>query len=356
MEKTITELRVERLASGLKDGEFLLVTDLKNVRYLSGYTGTSGIVLLSSAKAYFLTDFRYVEQAKIQCPHLELVVHKPIVWDSVADLLGEAEVLYVEESNLTLASYNQLKSRIKAEIKEAKGPVEKLRMVKSPEEIELISIAARITDEAFMEICGMIKPGVTEMEIARELEFSMKRKGASHISFDFIVASGPRGALPHGVASDRVIQEGEFVTMDIGAVYQGYHSDMTRTVAVGEVSAELKKIYDIVYKAQMASLEAVAVGKTGAEIDKVARDIIQEHGYGDYFGHSLGHGVGLDIHEGPRVSAASDTVLEENMIITIEPGIYLPDVGGVRIEDLVVVEKTGARRLSLSSKDLIVLS
>lgn len=144
--------------------------------------------------------------------------------------------------------------------------------------------------------------------------------------------------------------------MDIGAVYQGYHSDMTRTVAVGEVSAELKKIYDIVYKAQMASLEAVAVGKTGAEIDKVARDIIQEHGYGDYFGHSLGHGVGLDIHEGPRVSAASDTVLEENMIITIEPGIYLPDVGGVRIEDLVVVEKTGARRLSLSSKDLIVLS
>lgn len=194
------------------------------------------------------------------------------------------------------------------------------------------------------------------MEIARELEFSMKRKGASHTSFDFIVASGPRGALPHGVASDRVIQEGEFVTMDIGAVYQGYHSDMTRTVAVGEVSAELKKIYDIVYKAQMASLEAVAVGKTGAEIDKVARDIIQEHGYGDYFGHSLGHGVGLDIHEGPRVSAASDTVLEENMIITIEPGIYLPDVGGVRIEDLVVVEKTGARRLSLSSKDLIVLS
>ena len=145
--------------------------------------------------------------------------------------------------------------------------------------------------------------------------------------------------MPHGVASDRVIQEGEFVTMDIGAVYQGYHSDMTRTVAVGEVSAELKKIYDIVYKAQMASLEAVAVGKTGAEIDKVARDIIQEHGYGDYFGHSLGHGVGLDIHEGPRVSAASDTVLEENMIITIEPGIYLPDVGGVRIEDLVVVEK-----------------
>jgi len=356
MKKQTTQLRVEKLMEGLKDGEFFLVTDLRNVRYLSGYTGTSGYVLCSKSKAYFLTDFRYVEQAKKQCPHLELVVHKPIVWDSVAEIVEPAETLFVEEANLTLANYNTLKSKIKAEIKEGKGKVEKLRLIKSPEEIELISEAARITDEAFMEICGMIKPGVTEEEISRELEFSMKKKGASHASFDFIVASGVRGALPHGVATDKVIEEGEFVTLDIGAVYKGYHSDMTRTVAVGNISDELKNIYDIVSKAQMAALEAVAIGKTGAEIDQVARKNIADNGYGDYFGHGLGHGVGLDIHEGPRVSSASDTILEENMIITIEPGIYLPDVGGVRIEDLVVVEKTGARRLSLSTKDLIVLN
>lgn len=356
MEKQTTQLRVNKLMNELQDGEYLLVTDLKNVRYLSGYTGTSGYVLLSNTDAYFLTDFRYVEQAKAQAPHLKLVVHKPVVWDTIGELVTSAKNLLVEETNLTLESYNLLKARVKGEVQGVKGRVEKLRLIKDAEEINLIAEAARITDEAFMEICGMIKPGVTELEISREIEFSMKRRGASHVSFDFIVASGVRGAMPHGVASDKVITDGEFVTMDIGAVYKGYHSDMTRTVAVGNVSEELRKIYDIVYQAQIASLESVAIGKTGAEIDKIARDIISRHGYAENFGHGLGHGVGLDIHEAPRVSPNSEVVLEENMIITIEPGIYLPDVGGVRIEDLVVVEKTGPRRLSQSSKELIVLS
>lgn len=352
---TNLEKRIQKLMNELIDGQWFLVTDQINVRYLSGFTGTSGYVLVNNEKALFLTDFRYEQQAKTQSPHMDVVIHKPVVWDSIAELTTTGDTLLVEEENLTLGSFNQLKEKVKPSVKGTKGLVEKLRVIKDDNEIRLISEAARITDEAFMEICGMIKPGVSEKEIAQELEFSMRRKGASHVSFDFIVASGERGALPHGVATDKIIEKGEFVTLDIGAVFEGYHSDMTRTVAVGEVDSKLKEIYDIVLQAQIKSLESVRAGKTGLEVDKVARDIISENGYGDYFGHGLGHGVGLEIHEAPRVSPASEQILESNMIITIEPGIYLPSIGGVRIEDLVVVLEQGARVLSHSSKELIVL-
>ena len=347
--------RVQKLQDQLLAKQWFLVNDRKNVSYLSGFTGTSGYVLVSKNKGYFLTDFRYTEQAKLQCPHLEVVTHEQIVWDTIASLTQGAEVLFVEESHMTLEHYNQLSEKVKAEVKGSKNLVEDLRIVKDGDEIALIKEAARITDEAFEEICAIIKPGVTELELARELEFRMKKKGASHVAFDFIVASGKRGALPHGVATDKVIEAGELVTFDIGAVYKGYHSDMTRTVAVGTISSQLQEIYEIVLTAQKEALNAVEAGKTGYEIDKVARDIISEAGYGEYFGHGLGHGVGLDIHEEPRVSPNGKTVLKQNMGITIEAGIYLPGVGGVRIEDLVVVETTGATRLSLSSKELIVL-
>lgn len=349
------EKRVEKVQAELTPLQWFFVTDPKNVRYLSGFTGTSGYVLLNKSKAYFLTDFRYTEQAKKQCSHLETVIHKPLVFDSVAELTKGAESLLVEAGNLTWENYQKLQERLESTVKGTKDLVEKLRIVKDKTEIALIEEAARITDEAFLEVCDFIKPGVREKDIARELEFAMKRKGASQVAFDFIVASGERGALPHGVASDKTVKAGEFVTLDIGAVYEGYHSDMTRTVAVGQGDGFLKEIYEIVLKAQEEALKAVKAGKSSFEIDKIARDIITDLGYGEDFGHGLGHGVGLDIHEQPRISPQADTILEENMIITIEPGIYLPQKGGVRIEDLVVVEAEGARRLSLSSKELIVL-
>ena len=349
------ENRIKKVMTELESGVWFLVTDRRNVRYLSGFTGTSGYVLLGDGKAYFITDFRYTEQAKSQCPHLEVVTHGQNVWDLVSSLTAKAKELLVEENQITLSMYKELQEKVKAEVKGTKGRVEKLRIVKDATEIALIKKAAQITDEAFEEICGMIKPGVTEKQISQELEFAMMRKGASHVAFDFIVASGVRGALPHGVASDKVIQSGEFVTMDIGAVYEGYYSDMTRTVAVGPLDERLQEIYNIVLHAQEESLKAVEAGKSCREIDKIARDIISAAGYGDYFGHGLGHGVGLDIHEEPRVSPFGEEILKENMIITIEPGIYLPRIGGVRIEDLVLVETAGASRLSLSSKELIVL-
>ncbi len=349
------EKRVEKVQAELAPEQWFLVTDHKNVRYLSGFTGTSGYVLLNQREAYFLTDFRYAEQAKRQCPHLEIVIYKPHVFDSVVELTKGAKTLLVEAGNITLENYQKLQEKLKTAVIGTKDLVEKLRMVKDQKEIALIEEAARITDEAFLEVCDFIKPGVREKDIARELEFAMKRKGASQVAFDFIVASGERGALPHGVASDKIIKAGEFVTLDIGAVYEGYHSDMTRTVAVEQADDFLKEIYEIVLNSQEQALKAVKAGKSGFEIDKIARDIITDSGYGENFGHGLGHGVGLDIHEQPRVSPQADTILEENMIITIEPGIYLPQKGGVRIEDLVVVEAEGARRLSLSLKELIVL-
>ena len=235
------------------------------------------------------------------------------------------------------------------------GIVEKLRLIKTDDEISILKDAVKIADDAFQHILGYIKPGVKEIDVSNELEFFMRKQGATSSSFDIIVASGYRSALPHGVASEKEIQSGELVTLDFGALYKGYCSDITRTVAVGEISDELKEIYDTVLQAQLKGMEGIKAGITGKEADALTRDYIKEKGYGEYFGHSTGHGLGLDVHEGPGLSFRSEVPLEERMVVTVEPGIYVPNVGGCRIEDDTIVTTTGNERLSQSTKELITL-
>lgn len=348
--------RIERLKRNLdlKDKEALLITSPVNRRYYAGFTGTSGAVFCSSGRNLFLTDFRYAEQAESQCPGFEIIVMP--AGSSLFDFLaGQAlSALYVEEKHLTMASAGQVaKTAPKAVLKPLDEQVAEQRVLKESSEIEKIWDAARIADAAFLHILDFLKPGRQEKEIALELEFFMRRQGAEGLSFETIVASGFRSAMPHGVASDKRIHDGEFVTMDFGCRFGGYCSDMTRTVHMGPASEEEKNVYALVLRAQQKALDCIRAGVRAAAVDKCARDIIMEGGYGDRFGHGLGHGVGLEVHEAPRLSPHCDTILATDMIVTDEPGIYLPGRFGVRIEDLVVVDAGGCRVLSSSPKDLL---
>jgi len=240
-------------------------------------------------------------------------------------------------------------------LKPITGLIEKIREVKTEEEIEIIQEAVNIVEKAYDYILGYVKPGITEIEVANELDFYMRNLGATGVSFDTIVASGVRSAMPHGVASDKVIEEGDMVTIDFGCYYKGYTSDMTRTFAVGDPGEELKKIYEIVFEANKKVTEAAKPGMTGAELDAIARDYITEHGYGDAFGHTTGHGIGLEVHEGPAISFRNEEELVVNNVITNEPGIYIPGLGGVRIEDDLVITETGNLNLMTSSKELVII-
>lgn len=228
-------------------------------------------------------------------------------------------------------------------------------MIKSEEEINIIKVACEIADNAFTHILNFIKPGVTELDVSNELEFFMRKQGATSSSFDIIVASGLRSALPHGVATDKVIETGDFVTLDFGAYYNGYISDITRTVAVGQPSEKLVEMYNAVLESQLLAVEKVGPGMTGAQADAIARDYLKSKGLGDAFGHSLGHGIGLEVHEGPGLNFRSEVVLEPNMLVTIEPGVYIPGIGGVRIEDDILITETGNEILNHSDKQLIIL-
>ncbi|MBY6271616.1 MAG: aminopeptidase P family protein [Caldibacillus debilis] len=335
----------------------LLIMSPSNRRYVSGFTGTAGAALITLDEAFFITDFRYVEQAKKQAPDFTVVRHKGSIIEEVKNLCSRKgwKRIGFEEQHVTYALYREMENRLPAELVPVSGAVEKLRLIKSEAEIKIIKVAADIADAAFKHILDYIKPGVTEMEVANELEHFMKKCGASAVSFETIVASGHRSALPHGVASEKVIEKGDMVTLDYGAVYQGYVSDITRTVSVGEPSDTLKEIYGIVLEAQRKGVEAIRPGMTGKEADAVCRSYIAEKGYGEYFGHSTGHGIGLEVHEGPALSERSDEVLAENMVVTVEPGIYLPGVGGVRIEDDILLSEKENIRLTHSTKELIVL-
>ena len=230
-----------------------------------------------------------------------------------------------------------------------------MRLIKDNHELSILKEAADIADAAFKHILDYIKPGLMELDVANELEFFMRKSGATSSSFDIIVASGWRSALPHGVASNKVIEKGDFVTMDFGALHKGYVSDITRTIAVGEPSDKLKEIYDVVLESQLRAMDQIKPGLTGIQADAIARDYITEKGYGEYFGHSLGHGIGLEVHEGPGLSYRSETKLVPGMVVTVEPGIYLPSIGGVRIEDDTLITESGNETLTHSTKDLIIL-
>lgn len=333
-----------------------LIYKPENRRYMSGFTGSSGYVFITMEKAYFITDFRYTAQAATQCEGYEILQHSNE--KTLYQILENIPVhcMGFEGDFVTYQEYKELTEKLpEVHFESLEDALSQLRMIKNDQEIACIEKAAEIADMAFTHICQYIKPGVSEWEIALELESFMKKQGASATSFDSIVASGKRSSLPHGVASDKLMEAGDLVTLDFGCIYQGYCSDMTRTVVLGKATEKQREIYEIVLDAQMKALEFIRPGVRGIEVDKVARDIISAKGYGAYFGHGLGHGVGLEIHESPRLSPLGKDVLQPGMIVTNEPGIYLPDFGGVRIEDLVLVTETGHRRLSKSTKELIEL-
>jgi Xaa-Pro aminopeptidase len=351
--------KIEKLRSNFStlgiDG--MLITSPFNRRYISNFTGSAGVVLISEEKAQFLTDFRYIEQASKQCQGFEIIKITGSIPEEVAQQAKKLGIqkLGFEEDFLSYSSFKLYAKEIESELVPFSGIIEKLRLIKTDAEIKILKVAADIADAAFKHILDFLRPGKTELEVSNELEFFMRRAGATSSSFDTIVASGYRSALPHGVASDKVIEAGDIVTMDYGCYYNGYVSDITRTVAVGEPDAKLKEIYDIVLEAQLLGMAGIKPGMTGREADAITRDYITEKGYGEYFGHSTGHGIGLEIHEGPGLSMKSDVILEPGMVVTCEPGIYIPGLGGVRIEDDTLITKDHNEALTHSTKELIIL-
>ncbi|MCP2034928.1 Xaa-Pro aminopeptidase [Planomicrobium sp. HSC-17F08] len=337
--------------------EAMLITSQYNLRYITDFTGTAGLALVTLHKAYFITDFRYTEQAGEQVKEFDVVQAKTNLLEEAAELAKNLAVksLAFEKDYVTYAAFQDYQTKIDAELKPISGLIEKIRMIKTPEEVSILKAAAKIADDAFEHICKFIKVGQTELEISNELEFFMRKQGATSSSFDTIVASGLRSALPHGVATEKKIESGDFITLDYGALYNGYISDITRTVAVGEPSGKLKEIYQVVLDAQVQAVEKIGPGMTGIEADAIARDYIKSKGYGEAFGHSTGHGIGLEVHEAPGLSFKSQTVLEPGMAVTVEPGIYLPGIGGVRIEDDILITESGNERLTHSTKELRIL-
>ena len=335
----------------------LIFFGLPNIRYLVGFTGSDGVLVLSAADGWFLTDSRYTVQASLETAGVKIREYRGKA-EGIVGLLKETKTVRVgiEAEHTTVAFFRILAEALPGvELVPIGGELDDLRMVKDDGERQLLGRCAELASAAFIDILEYIRPGAVERDIAITLEFAMKKAGADEKSFDFIVASGTRGALPHGRAGDRVIGRNEFVTIDFGAQYQGYHSDETVTVAVGAPDSRQLEIYGIVKDAHDRAMEAVRPGVSLRDLDNKARGYIEGKGYGKYFGHGLGHGVGLEVHEKPVVSFRSEGLVEEGMVFTIEPGIYIPDWGGVRIEDTVLVTGDGCLPLTKVSKELMIL-
>jgi Xaa-Pro aminopeptidase len=351
--------RVLRLREELTARELdaLVVTHPQNRRYLSGFTGSDGALFVTPGEAKLITDFRYLEQAERQSPGFELVEATPIeLPDTLGELVRQTGVKRVgfESHEVAGADYTDWTTAVDSELVPVKELVEEMRAIKDQGELETIKQAVAIGDAGMAHIREFIRPGMTEKEVAWELEAYMRTHGAEAAAFDIIVASGPNGAMAHATISDRVIQVGEPIVIDVGARVDGYHSDLTRTLLLGEPDDRFQEIYDVVLRAQRSALEGIRPGMTGREADALARDVIEEAGYGEYFRHGLGHSVGLEIHEDPKASTVSEAVLQPGMTLTVEPGIYIRGWGGVRIEDLVVVREGGVEVLSGAERDMLI--
>ena len=353
--------RTSRLRSYLQQQHLdgIIISKPENRRYFSNFTGSAGILFITASTLYLLTDFRYLAQAEQQSPDYQIFNAGSAYSSSLMSLcqqIGGIDRVGFESDFMTWEDYSSF-VRCMTNIALEPAKLDSLRRVKSTDEIDAIREAVRIADEAFARILLFIKPGIRETDIACELEYIMCKLGSQRPAFETIVASGKRGSLPHGRASDKQVQPGDMVTMDFGAVCDGYHSDITRTVVLGRANAKQREVYELVLKAQLAGVRAVAAGRMCREIDAAARNIIEDAGYGKFFGHGLGHSLGLAIHEEPRFSpSAGSVVLEENMVMTVEPGIYLPEWGGVRIEDTVLVSNQEGVILTSSTKELIELN
>ncbi len=339
--------------------EAVLISNGNNMRYVSGFAGETGYIYISESRHAVVTDFRYTIQAEMEAEGYDIItignggyeetLNEILQADAVAKLGFEAE-------DMLFATYNRLKDKLKVqELVPLGNEITAMRRIKTPRELEWIKHAEAIGDMVFTEILDYIKPGMTELEIAARIEYLLKVKGASGSSFPAIVASGVNSSMPHAVPSAKKVETGDFLTMDFGCVYEGYCSDMTRTIVIGKASPKQKEVYDTVLRAQLAALDFIKAGVKGKEVDKVARDIIYNAGYEGCFGHGLGHSVGLHIHENPRLSMLEEDVIEAGMTETVEPGIYIKGFGGVRIEDLVVVTEDGHENFTFSNKKLIEL-
>lgn len=353
--------RVSRLLekAGLASNEGILVHKPSNMFYLSGYTG-EGLLLITQGIKAIVTDSRYTEQAGRQAPGFGVhtietgVKHAELA----AGLCGRHGItaLRYEDDCLTVKGFTQMQAAMPGiSFSSLDMLPEAMRVIKDEAELALIEKACAISCEAFDYILGYIKPGLTEKQIALALNFKMYELGADELAFSTIVAAGANGSLPHAIPGDRRVAPGDMITLDFGAKYQGYCADMTRTVAVGKPDERMRKIYEIVLRAQKASQDALAPGKDCAAVDAIARDLIAKEGYGQYFGHGLGHSLGIDIHEDPRLSPVSKAKLETNLVITVEPGIYVPGLGGVRIENSCVITDASCRSLVTAPRELIIL-
>jgi Xaa-Pro aminopeptidase len=333
----------------------ILITQPENRRYLSGFTGSAGVLLISQDQAVLATDFRYYEQVEKQAPDFRLakITNKfePLLPELVHQV-GAKKVGF-ESVHLTVDQHQEWQKVAEGfELVPTKELVERIRAVKDEDELSKIRKAIALADEAFAHIVDFIEPGMTEKEVAWELEVFMRTHGAAKVAFDLIVGSGPNGAMPHATVSERVIRAGEPIVIDMGAMIDGYNSDLTRTICASRPDDKFRGIYNIVLEAQCTAEQSIRPGMTGKQADSVARQVIEEAGYGDNYGHGLGHGVGLAVHEKPGVGRLSEDVLEPGMVFTVEPGIYLPGWGGVRIEDVVVMREDGVQVLTQASKEL----
>jgi Xaa-Pro aminopeptidase len=354
--------RIARLRERFDGAEIdaLLVTKRENVRYLSGFTGSAGVLLVTRAGTLFVTDGRYTERSKeeLGAAGVDAAIEIGLTAGKQNELLlgavDRGARLGLEDQTVTWSQQRDYAAAFAGvELVPAGAIVEALRRVKDAGEVDRIRRACAIADDAFQALLPRLAAGLTEQQFALELEFAMRERGASGNSFDPIIASGPNGAKPHHMPSDRVIERNEMVVCDFGCIVEGYCSDMTRTVSVGDPGADARRVYDVVLASQQAGRALVAADVACSDVDKASRDVIADAGWADAFSHSTGHGVGLEIHEAPRVSSiASDTLLVGD-VVTVEPGVYLPGIGGVRIEDTVVVEATGAEPLTLTPKDLV---
>lgn len=358
-DKPSTAHRVSRLRALLRRSgvDAFLILDLKNIRYLTGFSGSDGALLVGAGKPILLVDGRYTTQAAREAPGARVVLYSDKA-SGIADALaagGYGQVGF-EPSVMTVELFASLKRKAKkVRWKPLPSELGSIRAVKDPEEIAHIRRAIRIATGALTSTLAGIRPGVCELDIAVELEYEMRKKGAEAPAFDTIIASGPNSALPHARPGRRKLRSGDFVVVDFGAVSSGYHSDETCTFAVGRTGRRQERLYALVKEAHDRALEAVRPGVLCRDVDAAARAVIEKAGYGPLFSHGTGHGLGLDIHEAPRLSALSEAVLEEGMVVTVEPGIYLPGFGGIRIEVAVLVEKRGGRVLTEFSKELLVI-
>ena len=337
----------------------LLLTSRYSRYYGAEYDIAEGVALVTKAGCCYYTDSRYIESAENGIKGLTVKMvdrerpYTKLINEDIAAF--GIKVLGFEENYLTVAELREYQEKLNAELVPMHKQISSFRSVKEPWELELMKQAQEITDKAFAEILGRIRVGMTEKQLQAELIYCLYKNGGEGLSFDPIVVSGPNTSLPHGVAGDRVIQEGDFVTMDFGVLYKGYCSDMTRTVAVGYATEEMKKVYDTVLQAQLAGIAATKAGVTGREVDAAARQVIADAGYGNYFGHGYGHSLGLEVHEAPNCNPGGETIMQENMVSSAEPGIYLPGKFGVRIEDVLIFKEGGSENITASPKNLIIV-